>query len=234
MEVIRKKIQRLLWLTRFLIRTFLRRPHNGYSPVVALSEIPVYFINLATRPDRLRETLDEFRRIGISDAVRFEAVTDVVGARGCALSHEKLITQISGKHDFAMICEDDVEFILAVDEIKSLVNDFLQNPTMDVLCLAYNLRSPRFRLRGRLAIASDIFSTSCYIVKRSAFDALAKVCGESASRLGKGESGETAALDVLWTRLQKGRLIFAVPRKRAARQRASFSDIEGRDVFYGV
>jgi hypothetical protein len=57
---------------------------------------------------------------------------------------------------------------------------------------------------------------------------------DSAKLIEEGKPLGLAAADQRWKQLQRRTLIFAIPRVRAARQRSSFSDIEGKEVSYGV
>jgi hypothetical protein len=219
---------------RFFARTLRPIPDNRAVAMASSRSIPAYFINLASRPDRLRETQDEFVRMRILGGSRFEAVRDTNGALGCALSHGRLLETIDNEPLAVMVCEDDIEFLVSPEELQRLVKEFLANPALDVLCLAFNLVSPGLRVSPLLAITANTATTACYVVKRSSLELLKKSFFESAELIEQGKPLGLAAADQHWKRLQRRGLIFAIPRTRAARQRPSFSDIEGQEVSYGV
>ena len=86
----------------------------------------------------------------------------------------------------------------------------------------------------RLAVTADTATASCYVAKAAAIDKLKKSFQESAFMIRAGQPIGISAIDQHWKKLQRKDLLFAIPRTRAVRQRASYSNIEGRDVFYGV
>jgi hypothetical protein len=244
MEVVKHLKRNLLSLSRTLdrgvlpLRFFLRkrRPHpKNILCVGAKSEsIPVHVINLATRPDRLRETQDEFRKMGILRWTRFEAVKSDNGSLGCALSHARLLESIDGSELAVMVCEDDIEFLVSPQELDALMAEFLASPAIDVLCLAFNVGSKPHPISSRLAITANTQTTACYVVKGRAREMLTVSFFESAGLIQQGKPLGIAAVDRHWKKLQRRTLLFAVPRVRAARQRPSFSDIEEQKVSYGV
>ncbi len=232
--IMSRSLDRALLPIRFWGRTLNPIPGNRVVAHADACSMPVHFINLASRPDRLRETEDEFARMKLLRASRFEAVKEENGALGCALSHGRLLESIDEHQLVVMVCEDDIEFLVNPQELQGLLEEFVENPALDVLCLAFNLIAAAHAVSPLLAVTANTATTACYVVKRPALERLEKSFFESARLIQAGQPLGLAAADQHWKKLQRRGLIFAVPRKRAARQRASFSDIEGQEVSYGV
>lgn len=197
-------------------------------------ELPVQVINLASRPDRLKETQAELKRMGLKNWVRFEAQRSDDGALGCSLSHATLLQGFEESKTAVMVCEDDIEFLVGPEELTLILEDFLSNPALDVLCVANHLVSRPFPLFSRLALTANSATTACYVAKERAIPLLKESFFESATLISQGKPLGLAAADQHWKKLQRRTLLFAVPKNRVARQRPSFSDIEGREVSYGV
>lgn len=226
---------RVFWLARFTLRKLIasRRP-VGKSPEHQLSELPVFYINLSSRKDRKELIEKELKRIGFGNPQRFEAVEASPGILGCGLSHLTLLSSLKHAKQPFLVCEDDLEFLANPGEISHLISEFLADPSLDVLCLANNpVTKPRV-ISKHLSIVNNSLTAACYLVKPRAIGPLVKVFGESVRLLEKGRPSHEAALDVLWRKVQQRTLIFSIPTKRIARQRASFSNIAGRWVDYGV
>ena len=219
---------------RYTVRRLKLSKANPQPVLSTFDSIPIRIINLESRADRLRETEAELVRMGITRWSRFSAVKDSNGALGCALSHSQLMEQVHGLEPAVMVCEDDIEFLVSPEELRTLVNEFLANPALDVLCLAFHLRLPPRDISPRLAITADTATTACYIVKTIALPTLRNSFGEATKLIQAGKPLGLVSIDRHWRKLQRQQLVFAIPRERAVRQRASFSDIEGRDAFYGV
>lgn len=219
---------------RYTVRRLKLSKANPQPVLSTFDSIPIRVINLESRADRLRETEAELVRMGITRWSRFSAVKDSHGALGCALSHSQLMEQVQGLEPAVMVCEDDIEFLVSPAELRALVNEFLANPALDVLCLAFHLRLPARAISSRLAITADTATAACYVVKSRALPMLRDSFIEATELIRAGKPMGIAAIDRHWRKLQRNQLVFALPRERAVRQRASFSDIEGQDVFYGV
>lgn len=201
---------------------------------VGFSEIVCVYINLDERKDRKSEVEAELAKVKIESPNRQVGIKRTPGILGCTLSHASALDSVRDEEGIVMICEDDVEFLGDPSEIEPVVEEFSQNPLLDVLCLAYNLGAKPHRISDSLAITSDTQTASCYLVKPHAIDPLVRIFNRGASMLEKGAPAWAAANDVIWKRLQRGRLVFAIPHKPLARQRPSFSDVEGKWVDYGV
>jgi len=219
---------------RYAARRFRINRANESEVRPLFESIPIYVINLESRPDRLRETEAELAKMGIARWSRFDAVKDSNGALGCARSHARLAERVQDSEPAVMVCEDDVEFLVSPENLRALVTEFLGNPALDVLCLAYNLRFKPHTISPNLAVTADTATAACYVVKTASIDTLKDSFSEAARLIQEGKPIGLVAIDQYWKKLQRRKLVFAVPQKRAVRQRPSFSDIEGHDVFYGV
>lgn len=222
----------LLWTPRLLRRLaqltlFDHVRHR--NQIVDLSQLPVIFINLEHREDRRIQAEAAFQARGLIHFERFSAIRNDLGILGCTQSHIGALEKLElEERALAMICEDDVEFLGSATEIREAIQEFANFDGLDVLCLAYRLRAPRFRVSRRLALANSIQTASCYVVKRHAVAALLQSFRESEQMLLDGVPPRIAANDMHWKEAQTYRLLFAITRKRLARQRPSFSDVVGR------
>lgn len=238
LKTIFRTVQRVLWLARFYARRPLRRfrpiqKHNSDN-LRGLEEVPGFFINLARRADRCALVEDELSKLGLVSLKRFPAISHEIGILGCTLSHAEVMKQGKAELSPFMVCEDDVEFLATGDEVWCYIREFLDNPELDVLCLAFNLGATPHRISARLRLTNDTQTASCYVVKPRARRALELQFGKGAKLLARGHPAWAAANDIVWKRLQRTSLAFAIPRVPLAKQRESFSDVEGKVVDYGV
>lgn len=229
-----KLIPRLIRMSPILLAHRARR--TGYSQASdgAFTNLPKYYINLDRRVDRKKMVEREFKKVGGVTPVRFRAIEDDNGSLGCAKSHLQLLRKIlkSGE-DAVLIFEDDIELVGTPESLNSATEEFLRHPALDVLCISFRLRGPKFRITKELGIANNIQTTAGYIVKRRAIPSLIRVFAESVELLEGGVSPEIASIDIQWKRLQMGQNFFAVPLVPLGRQRKSYSDIAKRVKFYG-
>lgn len=228
---------RFLWLFKFYARTVLRptrRRRNEQS--AEFIDCPTTYINLKGRPDRARQTQQEFKRLGMRNVVRFEAVDLPNRSLGAASSHHRILSTFLEERltSPALICEDDVEFLADASELQRIYAEFVDDPRLDVLCLAFLIKNTvkdrllaPWGISEHLMISNEVVTQACYVVKPSALVPLVKSLNRSKRLLELGVPWHLAAGDVLWQSLQQGRLTFAIPRDRVVRQRAGFSDIYG-------
>lgn len=230
---------RVAWLGQYALSYVLSvparlasRPQN--RGVRGLERCEARFINLAHRRDRLLSVQRQFEKIGISGAERIDAHHHENGALGCAVSHIEALRRPAAPGKVLMVCEDDLVFEATGPELSAYVEEFFANPVLDVLCLAYNLGEAPTRVSRRLSITRNTQTTACYLVKEKARATVLAVFEESEFELRNGKAAGDAAIDVLWKKLQSGKLFFAIPNRRLGHQAPSFSDVEGRFVDYEV
>ena len=210
------------------------RGREGQVQDFKLGELPVTYINLDRRYDRMLDTERELQLLGLESVRRFPAIESADGQLGCVRSHIAVLSEIEDLDlPLLLVCEDDIQFIAQVDSVLDAISDFLATAELDVLCLSYRLRGPRIKVSSQLAIANNLQTTACYLVKRSAVPNLLQSFGESESLLLQGLPAEQAAIDIHWKKYQSGKLVFCIPIRPLARQRVSFSDIAGKVKDYG-
>ncbi len=91
--------------------------------------IPVYWINLQRSADRREHLLKNFHEKGIIHR-RIEAVSHEKSHIGCCLSHITAIyTAWSNGNEYALICEDDVDFFLGVEVFQRIEQILTTLPT---------------------------------------------------------------------------------------------------------
>lgn len=227
------KLSVAIWVCRYALRRLLTRSPTP-TPTIP-RKIPGWFVNLDSREDRCRETIAHLSDFPNVKLERWQASSDVNGALGCARSHVSLMENfISADLDFALVVEDDIKFLVPERRLLEIIAEFLNNPTLDVLCLANSNQVPPLRISEALSITCSTQTTAAYLLKRRAAKPLLRKFRNSVTLFGASEPKKVAAVDQQWKLLQRGRLIFAVPHENLAHQRPSFSDIEGRSVDHGV
>ena len=222
----------VFWSTRYRIRRILTKPAEIGQ--FTLDDFEIRWINLPERKLRKKQLLHEFNRLGFTNHRRFEAHFDNPGILGCATSHLAVLREERLTEPAVVVAEDDIEFLVSREQIDAVFNEFMSNQTLDVLCLGYNAFGPRIDVGETLQICKHINTASFYVVKSRAVDPLIKCFADSERHLRKGDPDWIYAQDQLWTRLQKGRLFFAIPRFQVLRQRPGYSSIQRANVNYGV
>jgi hypothetical protein len=128
-------------------------------------------INLDSRPDRLTQIADEFKKLNMS-FIRLSASSDYKNpAIACMDSHCRCLEQYlhsiqskDGEKEAVFVCEDDAQFNINKPNLDNHINEFLDS-NADVLCLGYYADSPSpwSALFNR---SKDIQTRVAYIVKR--------------------------------------------------------------------
>lgn len=237
--------QRQRSLRRWRVRRLSRRWSKAHStlkrwmpnPLATPIEdrIGIYVINLRQREDRLRRFSESASSNGIPSWNRVEAVLgtekhpglDTVWANsiGCSLSHNVALQKFAeSSHQVGLIFEDDTALDVPWGEVAKVIEEFMGNPMLDVLCLSYRARGGSLPISGDLRLIVGAVGRGAYVVKRHMVRPLqsANLAGvpklQSGNRRGKG--------DVMWGLLQRKKYFFAGPRWQAAHQKEGFSDIE--------
>ena len=149
------------------------------------------------------------------------------GSIGCSLSHVRAFEQAKWEGvEALLICEDDVEFLVDKETLSLAIEEFLQNPDLDVLALYGKPRGGSYRISDKLRIVVGLVGTVCYVVKPHMVDVIGSLFTEGVVDLHKGK--RKGKSDILWNRLQAKKYFFAAPIGKYARNREGFSDIEGR------
>ena len=200
----------------------------------SLKNLDVTFINLDSRPDRAAAIQEEFSRLRLPPPRRFGAVSSDNAMLGAATSHYEAIKQASLRAGARpiMVCEDDLQFLCDRETLEEIYCEFIKNHELDVLCLAFlvknttrNRPSKPIVVSTNLLSSNEIITQACYILKPRAVPLVLGSLDMSRALLARGLPWHFAAGDVLWQRVQQGKLFFAIPAVRISRQRAGFSDI---------
>jgi glycosyl transferase, family 25 len=207
---------------------------NRLSRTGGIHRCDVVYINLPHRTDRRAETESEFSRIGLRNYVRFEGVRAEPGGLGCALSHRAVLSAAKVKSGrLLMVVEDDCLFLKSAFKIGGFIEEFSSSDA-DVLCLSFNAKQfEPFPPGRKLRRVYDAQTTACYILKTHMIEPIHGMANLSVELFQMGLPPRLAAFDMVWRRMQKEKT-FVVPSKRLARQRASYSDIEGHLVDYRI
>jgi len=196
-----------------------------------LERCRVVYINLDHREDRRVQIEGQFRALGLHRYERFSAVQREKGALGCTESHRGVIEAWpSESRDLLMVCEDDCEFLLQREDIDNLIEKFALDSNLSVLCLAFNTFNG-VKISDEFKITSMTLTTACYVIKPHARNHLLEATRRSVESFLPGK--QPFAIDAAWITTQK-ELFFAIPIRRAARQMASYSNIQMQAVDYGV
>lgn len=214
-----------------------------------IDKMNIQYINLEDRLDRKFEIENELKRLNINNFSRFNAIKATPGILGCSLSHLEIFKN-ADKAQPLFVLEDDCEFLINKKDLESLIDHFMKSKA-DVFCLAYNIPKKRFQNSvrifrynlfrpslwkltwGPIKRAAKIQTMSCYILKPHMIKVLENLSEQCVKELKEGFPAHQSAIDQKWKSLQK-KYIFVIPRIRAAKQRASFSDIENSFKDYGV
>ena len=199
-----------------------------------LAEISATYINLDRRSDRAEQIEREFSRLRLGAPERFSALENHNPMLGAAQSHLAVLENLvaSSPNSLVMVCEDDLIFTGSRAELDGVVEEFANDSRLDVLCLAYMIKNTtrainvkEVRASEHLLISNHILTQACYVLKPSAIAPVIRSLRQSVRLLSAGVQWSYAAGDVYWQTLQQGKLFFAYPEKRLARQSAGHSDI---------
>ena len=222
-----------IWILRWKLRSVFSveaKPNQTAN----LAEISATYINLDRRSDRAQQIEHEFSRLGLGAPERFSAVENHNPMLGAAQSHLAVLENLvaSSPNSLVMVCEDDLIFSGSRADLDQVVQEFANDSRLDVLCLAYMIKNTtrainvkEVRASEHLLISNQILTQACYVLKPSAIAPVIRSLRQSVRLLSAGVQWSYAAGDVYWQTLQQGRLFFAYPEKRLARQSAGHSDI---------
>lgn len=194
----------------------------------------VLYINLESRPDRLKHVQNEMNKLLVTGE-RANAIKMPDGALGCSLSHIKCL-ELAKEREWphVFICEDDICF-LNPQLLKENLLKFSQNQEIDwdVVIIGGNNCPPYVRVSDYCIRVSNNQTTTGYIVKAHYYDTLIHNFKESAKYLLREPTKRNQyALDIYWKSLQKDGNWYMITPPTVV-QCEDYSDIEGRHVNYG-
>lgn len=208
--------------------------------------ISVKIINLARRQDRREECRKEMAAIGWGeDDYAFFTARDMpdAGARGCSLSHGKVIADFlfAEEKPFLLVLEDDFSICGTSDFFSSLEAAVAQPGFWDVFLLAHTYAVPisRTPLQDTFRVI-NAQTTAAYLVGRRYASKLMETFFRSAEMLDRVKQLPSPAremadtryrCDILWKQLQDNdRFCARIPAPTV--QRPSYSDVENKQVDY--
>jgi hypothetical protein len=198
-------------------------------------DLDIVYINLDMRRDRQQHIESQLKAARIHNYQRFSAIADSNGALGCSKSHLSILEKYQSSNKPLLVLEDDIEFLLPNTAILEYINEFMNDPRLDVLCLGNNIPDLKsiLNISDKFSISNDIQTTSCYLAKPHVIQKMAKIAKKSVKGLELTKSPEVFAIDVVW-KIMQSKEIFVIPNVRCVRQIDSYSDIEKRFVSYKV
>lgn len=152
----------------------------------------IYCINLVSKPERLQDAMDEFKKIGLENVTAFHA-TDAVekqlfdprgrftpGMMGCFNSHWRIFKEAFDQGlERIMVFEDDITF---VEHLNPILTEVLKSIPQDweFAWLGYKERGdgkPREKVSDWWAIPKDTFGTHAYMVnsRKAIINILARI-----------------------------------------------------------
>lgn len=198
----------------------------------------VYYINLDSRPDRDLQLTQDLKRMRLGWSLeRVDAVYNINGAIGCGRSHVKALDAFlndkTNTDGYAVIMEDDFMFTRTPDYVETAINQSLAFDP-NIVCFGYRLldHTSYTWVSENLLELNRVFTTSCYMVKRSFVPVLKRCFQGACDGMCRGLPIHESAIDVKWIDLQgPGKRFYGVFPKFGC-QRASYSDIEKRHCDY--
>jgi GR25 family glycosyltransferase involved in LPS biosynthesis len=213
-----------------------------------LDNISIRVINLEHRVDRKNESIEEGSKVGIilSSNDFFKAKhSPSDGAIGCALSHAKALADylFNSEKPFVLILEDDFEIKDSLNFQATLLSLTTDSSKWDIFLLGHNQAIPiepsPFANIYRVINAQTM---SGYLVKRECVPRLIDCFFTSAELLRKYQNlpepnrnfaRHLSVCDVKWKEIQS-KIVFYASIPALIHQRQSYSDVEKKDVNYGV
>lgn len=209
-----------------------------------MSTLATYCINLEKRQDRWQQCLANYALVGLQadDVQRWSACLDQdFGALGCAKSHMAVLAHFLAyrSEPYCLVLEDDFDFLC---EWQAFVHRFnnLQNGGLDwdALLLAGTSTVAYAEAPAGVARLVESQSASGYLLQRRYVPAVLHSFAQSVVMLEKFREYKPRenwtirfAIDQAWKTLQRSdRWYICSP--AIGHQRASFSDIEQKDVDY--
>lgn len=211
-----------------------------------MRNIKIDIINLAHREDRKNQSIQSMTKIKdliIAKENFFEACNmPDNGALGCAISHFSVISDFikQPQYEYQLVFEDDIEFRqeFELNSIFNVMNQF--SPTFDAFLFAHNTALFTEVLYSNYQRVINAQTTSGYLITRKFAPKLLECFAMAINFMNKFSNPEQRplinslfAIDVLWKQLQLEN-IFITTDPAYGFQRAGYSDVEKKDVDYGV
>jgi GR25 family glycosyltransferase involved in LPS biosynthesis len=193
----------------------------------------VFYINLASRPDRKQHVESQLHNIGIQHFERFNAIKLANGALGCSMSHLKCLeTAKKEGWPHLLIVEDDILF-LNPELFTSQMNQFLSKHShWDVVLIAGNNIPPYEKIDDTCIRVKTCQTTTGYLINSHYYDILINNFREGINKLMTSPDKHVLyAIDKYWFQLQeKDKWYLIIP--LSVTQREDYSNIENRATNY--
>jgi glycosyl transferase, family 25 len=191
-----------------------------------------YYINLEHRKDRNIHTINELKKIGITNPNRFNAIKKDNGAIGCYMSHNEVLKKAKNNNwNYVTIFEDDILFLKPKETLEKLDKIVNSDINWDVIILGGNNYQPYKKINDDCIKVNNCQTTTAYIVKKSYYDTLINHWHEGLQKLIETNDTKKYALDIYWKILQKkDNFLLIIPLNVV--QKEDYSDIEKQYVNY--
>ena len=203
----------------------------------------IYYINLDSRTDRrahIENQIKKYLDTNLNHTTRIPGVVvnnklKVDGAIGCSTAHYNvMVDAIKHNYNRILVLEDDFEFICDKTKIYEDIHNFINNyPNFDIFLLSYGNHQCK-KIDSLIDTVQQSHSASGYIICKDVFKLFQDLCSRSIDKLKRTKSVCNSAIDVLWAEIMKTRKKTYKFNYRIGKQIDSYSDIEKRNVSYGV
>lgn len=233
-RIVRHEFRRkLVWIpaARYFLRSRGISTNSAIFRAGDQLSFVTHVINLPHRSDRLLEVKRELKQVGIEPYTVFPAVygrdvypqpMQLAGKRGCAQSHIEILRASRGLSRPLLVVEDDLRFSVDALTFRSIVEKFLLDPALDVLCL-HHFSCHKIKIDPDFSVATDLVSAAGYLIKPIAIRSVLRDFERSARRLGRGMN---LPIDHAWWRSQRWSVVFAISNTTVANQAGGYSDID--------
>ncbi len=202
--------------------------------------VQVYYINMDCRPDRREAILKEFARVGFTDdqITRVHA-TSYKGCpnSGCMSSHaaalriaDKLYEEGENLYPYALIVEDDLQFIEDVSKIHSDISYFLtankNNSWQAILLTTFNANIIWRDMNSVFSQIEHSSNAAAYLIHRDAMLPLARLFEDNLENLYTTQMHWIYANDQLWCSMMKTGNWYMFNRYLGF-QKGDYSDLSG-------
>lgn len=169
-----------------------------------LNKINVVYINLEKRLDRKNSVINEFKKIGVEDPIRFKAIEIENGALGCSMSHLKCVENAKKNgFEYLLLCEDDIQFLNPELFLTQLNKFFSSKIDWDVVIISGNNMIPYITVNDFCIKVLNCQTTTGYIVKKTYYDKLIENYKEGIKKLINEPTNNDFKIDKYWFKLQR-------------------------------
>jgi len=197
----------------------------------------IYYINLEYRKDRKESIVNEIKLIDpeLKKTTRINAIKHEKGAVGCGKSHILALEDAEkNNYEIIMILEDDFLFFSKIEILNEVYKELVDfDKDYNLFLVGKNLQRGK-KVTKKLIEVHNAQTTSGYIIKNKFIPELKKNFTEAVEGLEKGKKIDDYAIDMYWKKLQgEGKKIYTSSLKLGY-QRSGYSDIEKKNVSYGI